>query len=421
MIRLRDKKVPLGLGLIILYFAPLCLYLQTLVFVRNNNIAFAYIVLTLFLCVVTCKWNFKVDGQRAFLLILMLILLTSSIISGSLLYFFQTLILVVFLLLDIKEENIWYGLRVFRVVGLVCAIFCIFQRLFNAQYNSLIPHIFNEQNVRTILRLFNWDKSTCGLMPQTSHAAGYILIGFFVTSFDTRRKRNYLFYIELLIYILAMLFTNKRAHFLFGLISWMVTFTLGEERSKKTKRILLIALVAVVAIGVIYLILPYLNSESTIASLIYAVRNFRNSDVDVTSDRVFLSREAIEMIKSSPILGHGWGSFKAASAYKTDAHNVYLQVFAELGVFSFSIFVIVLLNSLIGSLRQLKRITRSENSDFEKYFLKISFAFQLFFVMYCMTGNCLYNIDFWSMYIFAIVLYFSSRRNLSGAGVPDQH
>lgn len=421
MIRYRDTKTPMGLGLIILYFAPLCVYLQTMVFVRNNIIAFSYIVITISLCIVTCKWNFKVDGQRAFFLMFMLILMTSSIWAGSLLYFLQTLILIVFLLLDIKEDNLWYGLSVFRIVGLVCAIFCIFQRLFNEQYNAMITYIFNEQNVRTILRLFNWDKSACGLMPQTSHAAGYILLGFFVTSFDIRRKKNVLFYIELLICVVALLFTNKRAHFLFGVIAWLVAYTLGEERSKKSKRILLIALGVVIAIGAIYLLFPYLNSEGTIASLIYTARNIRNSDVDVTSDRVFLSREAIEMIKTSPIVGHGWGSFKAASALKTDAHNVYLQVFAEMGIFSFFIFIIVVLNSLIGSLRQLKHITKTENCDNEKYFLKISFAFQLFFVMYCMTGNCLYNIDFWSMYVFTVALYYISRRNLSVESVPNQY
>lgn len=406
-----NDRIPFPLIMIVLFVSPLCIYLQTLTFANTNIYSTVYILVSVALGMLYCRGKIYVGKGNAIVVAFLILMALHSLLGGSLLYCLQTILLIILLTVSFDIYDIEKGLVILEIVGVVCAIGCIFQYFFYSSYISIVSVLFKQSALDSIQRLFRWDKSTCGFMPQTSHAAGCILVALYITIFKDKGKKRLLFICKTLILVIALLLTNKRAHFAFGFIGLLMAFLSGENHNVKVKRILTIFVIGSIAVTIAYVYLPSLNPDSTIASLFYTIQNINNSDVDVTSDRLALGQEAIDMIKRSPFIGNGWGSFKLQSAFRTDAHNVYLQLFAEAGVFALALFVIIILKGIFDTARELKYAVVNGNS-FETI-LKISFSYQMFFALYCLTGNCLYNIDFWAVYVLmqAITLGVRRRRN----------
>lgn len=405
----KKKNVSIGYLMIFLYMTPLCIYLQTAFFVRNNNYTLTYILFTITTCLLTAKWNFSVLPRRLLTILFLISMAISAAFGGALLYVFQTTLMIVLVLLRIGNKDVDLCLKYIRTFGMIIAFSCYLQFFVNSFYMNIASAFFNTQSFETISRLYRWDRSTCGLMPQTSHAAGIILYSFYVEAFKDNKNRGIKKWLILTVLLGALLLTNKRAHFLFGMIAWLVTLLTTEERSKRGKHILIGVLVAIVIVTIIYNILPYLNPNSTISSIVFAVQNLNNGDVDVTSGRIFLVQEAVELIKRNPIQGNGWGAFKKASFFNTDAHNVYLQLWAEGGFFVFALFILEIISYLkasFGLVSNMKTIKDETGSNYNN--IKVAIAIQIFFSIYCLTGNCLYNIDFWAMYLFATVVIDST-------------
>lgn len=406
------KRLPLGILMVFLYISPLCVYLQSMFFANSNIFAAIYILLNLVFLFSYANFKIRINKENCLVVFFILVLAFLTFLGNAWLYLLQSLLLLAFLVIVYDMNYLHRGLKILEIVGIICAIGCIFQILFYSCYDSFIELFFNEAAVKEIRRLYNWDKSACGFMPQTAHAAGIILSTLFIVVFDkTARQKGY-YWFKLLILILALLLTNKRAHFAFGMVAFFCGLIVGEKRGKKTKRIILILLGLSIAVSLALWMLPFLNKESTIASIIYALQNLNNPKVDVTSDRKELAKIAIEMIRSAPITGHGWGYYKVNNSFHTDAHNVYLQLFAESGVFVLAMFIGVIGSNLIKTFHSLRYFVHVGDESLSKYLLKVSLCMQLFFAMYCLTGNCLYNIDFWSIYVLAATILYCVRRQM---------
>lgn len=415
----KDKgKVSINLILLMLFVSPLCVYFQNLYFANTNMYSFFYIIITIFVLLFYANFKVVVDTENRMTLFFLFLMAISSLLGGGILYFLQSLLLMVALLVKYKICDFKRALFILEASGFFCAVGCLMQYFLNDFYDVLIQIVFKKDAYDTIIRLYSWDKSTCGFMPQTSHAAGIILCAIFIAFFDLKlRKHKGVTYIELVILIVALLLTNKRAHFLFGAVTFILGMLVGENRGKKQKRIIMAFAAVFIVISLTYMFLPVINSQSTLASLVYTFQNLNNSDVDITSDRLALAQEALNLIKEAPFWGNGWGSFKLNSLYKTDAHNVYLQVFAESGIFVFFLFCSTLFINVKHCVSTLHRNRYYEKYTEVKMLLKFSFCVQVFFVLYCLTGNCLYNIDFWALYILAVVIMNIIRREIKNGKI----
>ena len=127
---------------------------------------------------------------------------------------------------------------------------------------------------------------------------------------------------------------------------------------------------------------------------------------------------AIDYFKQNPIIGLGWGRFSAVNLHEWKAHNIYLQLLAETGILGFVVFAFFFISTLINGWQYLKwiRINGKTMDGNEELHMMFSIAMQIFFLLYGITGNPLYDKETYVPYYMACAItsyYVNNRRRLS--------
>ena len=220
--------------------------------------------------------------------------------------------------------------------------------------------------------------------------------------------------------LIALLLTSKRGVLIYSAFAFVVAYCLADSRRlvKKGFRVLLIA---IFAIALFWILAQFIQPLS------YVIDRFQNTAEDnSTEERLTMWNLAITMFKKHPFLGCGTYSFRStyASLYAgvfhygeqyalLNAHNTYLQVLAENGIVGFIMFISTAGFSLYRVIRLNRMLSREASSSIDKMNAFFSFVVQLYVLMYCFFGNCLYDIVF-SFYCCALVLseylWFKNRR-----------
>ena len=280
------------------------------------------------------------------------------------------------------------------VFGVACALACIIQELWNGFYVEFVSKLFKAQELETIFRLEE-DKGNCGIMPQTANAASCILNAFFILMFKNNSTRKKVFF--WIILGLGLLLTGKRAHLFLGAFVYFISFFVGYKGLKEIKMLIVGAIAGGVLVTSFTIIAPFLPENSSIVTGLNTIREFDVNDDEIMHGRELLYAEAILMGNSAPLTGHGWGSFKKTVNYRgdsTDAHNIYLQLYAEQGAIVAVLFVIVAIVLFVTNVRALRALRHSYNQkSTEVRLAKMSFCFMFFFFLYGLTGNGLYNVE----------------------------
>lgn len=390
------KRKDIVLQLFILYVTPLCVYLQSLFFATTNAWAAIYIALLVGLMLVSGRFSINVKKTDFLFFFFMIVACYSSFRAGAYLYFMQAFLVLMFVWGYTKYNiNILNRYLDFLFVfGAACALACIIQELWNGFYTDIISHFFKSEEVDTILRLEE-NMGDCGLMPQTANAASCILNAIFILLLKDNPKKKKMIWGGIL--FLGLLLTGKRAHLFMGVFVFFLSFFVGFEGKRKTKKIFISVITATVIVGGILLITPFLPEDNTIVNGVNSVKHFNVNDEEVMHGRALLFTEAILMGNSAPITGHGWGSYKKSVKYlstNTDAHNIYLQLYAELGIIIAGIFLLSAIILIVSNINVLKKLRqRYSEQSIEVTLARLSFCFILFFYLYGLTGNGLYNIE----------------------------
>ena len=391
------KNKDLVLQLFILYVTPLCVYLQSLFFATTNAWAAIYIAMIAGMMLTNRRFSVQVKSTDSLFFVFMLIACFSSIRAGEYLYFMQAFLVLLFVWGYTKYDigSLYRYLDVIVYFGIACATACIIQELWNGFYTGFVSKLFKSQEVETILRLEE-NMGNCGLMSQTSHSAACILNAFLILMFKNNPKNKKI--VWGIILFLGLLLTGKRAHLFMGALVFFLSFFVGYEGKKEGNAIVKGSILAVALVCVLFIVMPFLPADNTIAKGVNTIVNFDLDDEDIMHGRELLYAEAILMGESSPLTGHGWGSFKKTVSYRggnTDAHNIYLQLFAEEGVIVLAVFIISAIVLTYSSIQLLKKLRRKyPEHSVEVTLTKLAFCFLLFFYLYGLTGNGLYNIDF---------------------------
>lgn len=228
----------------------------------------------------------------------------------------------------------------------------------------------------------------------------------------------------LLIVLLALLLTGKRGPLLFAVGSVVVVMYFYKS-DKPNGRILKI--LAVVAIGVA----AALIASIWVPQILNVVQRFidQSEDGDVSAGRGPLFALAIQLFKEKPLLGWGWGSYPYIyyehlgkyeySFQQRHAHNIYLQLLSEVGIIGFTAFCIFFIWQVYKALKLYrdyrKGIICLPMSAAEV--LPFAVYSQVFFLMYGMTGNPLYDVIVLFPYLLGciIVNYYSSKKFSGGS------
>lgn len=219
---------------------------------------------------------------------------------------------------------------------------------------------------------------------------------------NKRKIRKYI--VMFLLTIGAIILTTKRAHFLFAIMAMIIVyyFAYPERMGNKTFKLLL----AIVIGGfVLFISSKYIPA---LANLFERFRAVRNGDSNMQS-RYVLWALALSMFFESPLLGKGWYSFRyeynailysdavragvrSARYDLMDVHNVYIQLLAETGLIGLIIYLIIVSKSISSLLKLLKTNTRVLIDYSDTAAIVFSLTMQFFVLLYCFTGNCLYDI-----------------------------
>lgn len=250
-----------------------------------------------------------------------------------------------------------------------------------------------------------------GLTSHYSTNAMYITVGVLITGVNLiiAQKKSLKLFLFFAVYFVALLLSGKRAHCLFAVITLLVVFYLDNpDRGTAITKTIFAILILLLGLILLVKFVPSLsNSFVRLLSSIGSSEEFLNG----RGEGYILG---FKLIREYPFFGVGWENFKyinkCFTGYFNAAHNVYLQLIVENGVFlgTFSIGIIVLY-----FLKTLKMYNKNRIHWYRRY-LFMSISFQLFFMLYCFTGNPLYDVQIFFPYIVFSAVPLAIKSNFQG-------
>lgn len=232
-----------------------------------------------------------------------------------------------------------------------------------------------------------------GIIGEKADAAFVLVVGLtyvwncILIKCEISNKSRIRYYVEALLLYIALFLTGKRTLFVCAFfIIGIILFVYGKMFPKKiSNKILGVFLI----LAVIFVVSQFFEETATM---------FERLSMSQNNDAAFQEREVywnicMEMFETSPIVGHGFGSFpEYCRRYHFEvpsfAHNIYYEWLGELGCVGV-IVALCWIFSLLGACSSINR--RLLDCDVDKI-LQYSFSLSmvLTILLYGFTGNCIY-------------------------------
>ncbi len=362
--------------------------------------------LALVLLVITSTGYLRFDFKVIPVAILLAIFLRNNLFNlyGNI-SFNVFIICLIMIILSIYGNGNWietylYGALILAMVHALCTIGFRFAPGF---YISYILPLYPA----TRSRLLTWYVNNCmpGLAIHYSTNGMYLVVGLFSSIFFMfKSKSKTIFKIAITgIFLIAVLLTGKRAHLIFSLIALYLAYYFYLSNDKRTRGIKILGVtLAIATLGII--VLTYVPSLAT------AFIRIKESldEGDVTANRGNFWNLAIDLFKANPILGVGWGQFLVYSEkvlhYSAYAHNNYLQLLCETGLVGTITYLAWMVVSLYRSIRQYIFIRENQIDNKLASISVFSMLMQIFFMLYCFTGNPFYDLQMFIPYFMACAI-----------------
>lgn len=215
-----------------------------------------------------------------------------------------------------------------------------------------------------------------------------LAIGFLIPEqLNGKVKNKWIKIIFVMVMFGALLLTNKRAHILFTTAGAFLAYYIYNS-DKPTKRIIKILGLLIIISVVCYLL------YTIMPNMFEFLKRFEESSEEaggITNGRYQVWAIAIDFFRGKWFMGTGWWSFYRY--FGAHVHNIYLQLFIETGIIGSVVFVMYFLNAFIKNILLLRacRIKKIMVENKEERYLVISLVYQTFFLLYGITGTCLYE------------------------------
>lgn len=330
--------------------------------------------------------------------ILLFIILVNNHDFGSL----GNILYIIYLFLPLAIMNNKYSIECFCTVIkiFICEHFIL----------NLIAIFFKNFYKSTILSFVCSGRSYCaaagnfyngyipGLTTHFSTNAIYMSIAtifLFSEYLTTKKKSSLLFSIASLLILFAI---GKRLHLVATIICLVSLYFFNRNRtsSKNYAKKIIIILSTVIILFICVISLSKYFPE--IMNVFNRMSNLIDED-DILNGRGTLAVMALNMWEQHLIFGNGWwsfshnyrifGQFGTTRTMHMDAHNVFIQLLCEVGLVGFAIIIFILLKLFIKSYKIFSQL--EDTSLDKKISSKFCFGYFMFFLMYCFTGNPLYD------------------------------
>lgn len=268
------------------------------------------------------------------------------------------------------------------------SIMVVLQLLFPNIIMKICNVILQEKSLQIVESLYK-NKYYTGITVQAAVSGLFatILIGISLTKILTKDKRKYFNIIAIIIGIVALLLSKKRAFLVVTIISSiMIIFIYNRDKKNRVFKNILIC-------GVIFMIM-------TIALMVIPetknlVDRFINND-RLLSGRDVMYEEMFHWYEQNKLFGIGLGT--ATEQFGYGGHNIYLQMLAECGSIGFCLFVLYMINMFIINI---KIVIKNKNKN---AVVLLSVFMQTALIIYGITGNPIYDYTFLTIFLYLIVI-----------------
>lgn len=322
--------------------------------------------------------------------------------SYSLIYYGIALLLPFAVFDKIKKST--FFMKFFVVMAIFFAIGCIINFIFPLMFKTVFFPMYStsaQQSLTEVEMISGTSTYFAGFTSQVGYTSFFISLGigaiFCLKDIIYQKSWPYL----MIVMFAGLLLTGKRGPIVFLLIALSLIYFWNEHGRARIIRLTKI-IGAFVIVFVLVAIIANVTKIDGIIRIYDALYAFLTSGSLEDAGRTQLYEQALEYFRRNPILGIGWTNFRVLYDFRsTHVHCIYLQLLCETGLVGFGIFTIFFATRLKRTLKLLKE-TGAVGSTLESTWIKFSLFIQLYFLLYGITGNPLYDIEETIIYFFAI-------------------
>lgn len=302
-------------------------------------------------------------------------------------------------------------LSIVRAISIAYAISVWIQLLMPGIYRTIMDILFGTtitENVEKLQRIGYYT----GFSTNPGFTAGHLVAGLFsAITVNKIFPKHYNKFITVFL-LISLLLTGKRAHALFVMISFFFLYLYSGKRQETLKKYGKIFLAITVLVLLFTLLKDYLALIPGVSRMVDTISSLLLGE-DISNGRARLHAWAMMQFINHPVLGIGWGnarlwSFGSVLFTKSmDTHNVYIQLLCETGVLGFVAVCSVFLAFLTKSVKLERGIASGEialRGERWQFLLDYALLYQVFFLLYCISGNPLYDHNYQMMYLFSLSL-----------------
>ena len=302
--------------------------------------------------------------------------------------------------------------KIYKVIMYFSLFYIITTLIFNfiPIISKLVAFTLPKSNLQTV------DILKAGFTNHYSLNAIYIILGFgIVISICTNEKITLDKKLILLIMsATALLFTTKRGPLVTLILTSIFTFYLYQADRPKSRivKMSFFIFVLLIIIGGISIFTPMGQQ---------ILFRFDITSSGFMSGRDKLYELAWNLFRHNKLVGIGWGKYKhlsylagvTSSDILLDTHNVYLNILCETGILGISIFLIAFIYTFIMTVKfylkaRKRKINLGENGI---EYLTFSLYIQTYFLIYCFTGNPLYDVQMLYPYMAGVTMMVNLKWN----------
>ena len=314
-------------------------------------------------------------------------------------------------------------LKILIVFSLVTSIVTWISVIARPIYINFIVPFINESGQSEVISELNVG-NLAGLTNHYSRNAYYVVAGIIIlmsdiwSENDKRMKSSKNIKWALVVFeITTLLAIGKRGHTVFLLLTLYLAYMVLQQTFTKqffnSIRAIIIVIIAAI------LIFRFVPAAQHILERFIA----ESASEDVSNGRFTNYAIAFNLFKAHPIFGIGYGGFSGLTARGltqdrfAGVHNDYIQFLCETGIVGFVFFIGLGIHSMVVATISLRKIIK--NYDVDKRIKKLAiwtFMFQIFVLMYSLTGLPHFDFEINTVYIIACAVsnvIFTQRKGVS--------
>lgn len=330
-----------------------------------------------------------------------IICMNNGYLEHQYLVYFFSLPLAILVAYSLQYGTGWHNafLKVFRFFVLSHLVLGWLFWLLPGLYTSKIIPMFSADVRGDLLRWSN-QHVLMGLTAHYSASGVFCAFGviYFAASWLSRERKEQDLTM-LLLMVISLMMTQKRGPLLFAVATVVLLYFLANQISFDI--IMKFCMIGAAAVIFLLLIIKYLPDMQRVIDRFF-------EDGDVTNGRGDLYAYALELFRSHKLLGVGWGQYRfLPGSGGLQVHNIYLQILAETGIIG-SLLVYsgfgACVFSTVRNIIEIKRNTADKQQQCVPFPLVFSAAMQIYFLLYGLTGNPIYDITCIYPYFLAVAL-----------------